>query len=346
MKTLIVNIFIFTLVIYRQGFAFTSNSFNVQDRITYKVTGKIFNQKNKKPIAGVKVLAYKIFRKENGEIESYRIEKNTHFALSKIDGQFNIDLYAETEYVILCNYQNYVAEKIWFDKKDVVDGEYISIEVPMWEGSIVAVTGRCIDKVARQSLSGVIVSLVNISTGVSKVLNTWSDGKYYFILEKGQEYTIEGTKSNYFLTKGSKVSTKRVVDKVFSRNLEMEEIKVGKKFIIQNFFHPHDDKISDKGSIELNEIIRLLQENKGFTVEISCHTDSRGDDNFNLKISQKRADSIITFLVDNGVSALRVTAKGYGESKLLNKCANGVKCETSKHEDNRRIEVTIMDILE
>ena len=79
-------------------------------------------------------------------------------------------------------------------------------------------------------------------------------------------------------------------------------------------------------------------------IEIAVHTDSRGDDTYNLILSQKRARKAKEFLTQMGIDNQRISAKGYGERQLLNQCKNNVKCSRKQHEENRRTEIIISSL--
>jgi outer membrane protein OmpA-like peptidoglycan-associated protein len=78
-------------------------------------------------------------------------------------------------------------------------------------------------------------------------------------------------------------------------------------------------------------------------IDVRSHTDSRGTADYNQKLSQKRAESTRTWLIEKGIAPERLTANGYGESKLINQCAEGVKCTTEQHQANRRSEFIIIE---
>ncbi len=77
-------------------------------------------------------------------------------------------------------------------------------------------------------------------------------------------------------------------------------------------------------------------------IELSSHTDSRGNDEFNQKLSQRRAESAKNYLVDKGIDTARIQAVGYGETMLLNNCVNDAKCTEEEHRFNRRTEFKII----
>jgi outer membrane protein OmpA-like peptidoglycan-associated protein len=77
-------------------------------------------------------------------------------------------------------------------------------------------------------------------------------------------------------------------------------------------------------------------------IELASHTDSQGRYAYNERLSQRRADSATKWLVEKGVPAERMQAKGYGETQILNHCTNGVKCSDEEHRFNRRTVFTII----
>jgi outer membrane protein OmpA-like peptidoglycan-associated protein len=96
------------------------------------------------------------------------------------------------------------------------------------------------------------------------------------------------------------------------------------------------EKIIDK------YLLSLMKSKPGLRIEIMSHTDSRGDDAYNMALSQQRAQSVVNYLVAKGISRNRLVAKGYGETRLTNRCANGVKCSEAEHQKNRRTEFRII----
>jgi outer membrane protein OmpA-like peptidoglycan-associated protein len=94
----------------------------------------------------------------------------------------------------------------------------------------------------------------------------------------------------------------------------------------------------------MDKLAKFLIENNNIKVELSSHTDSRASDKYNLTLSQKRAQSCVTYLISKGVLSANIIAKGYGETKPVNKCTNGVKCSEEEHQANRRTELKILDI--
>ena len=102
------------------------------------------------------------------------------------------------------------------------------------------------------------------------------------------------------------------------------------------------DNIRPDAAVILNNVITILQQNPTLEIELSSHTDSRGKDQYNMDLSDRRAKSAVAYLIAKGIDAKRLEAKGYGETKLLNKCSNGVACTEEEHQANRRTEIKVL----
>ena len=97
-------------------------------------------------------------------------------------------------------------------------------------------------------------------------------------------------------------------------------------------------------AIELDKIVKAMQEFPTLVIELGSHTDSRSSAKFNQTLSQKRAEASGLYILSKGIEPKRLTWKGYGESKLLNKCKDGVKCSEADHAKNRRTEFKIIKL--
>jgi outer membrane protein OmpA-like peptidoglycan-associated protein len=110
------------------------------------------------------------------------------------------------------------------------------------------------------------------------------------------------------------------------------------------YFNVSSFSITPEAEVILNKVIGVLKLKPELKIELGTHTDSRGSDAFNLQLSQKRADAVVKYMLSKGLPASRVSGVGYGETKLLNKCANGVICTDEEHAMNRRAEFKISRI--
>jgi outer membrane protein OmpA-like peptidoglycan-associated protein len=101
--------------------------------------------------------------------------------------------------------------------------------------------------------------------------------------------------------------------------------------------------IRAEARVELENIVEVLKQNPSIKIEIGSHTDSRQSKAFNLALSQRRAESALEYILKRGIAKSRLTAKGYGESQLVNQCSDGIKCSEEDHQLNRRSTFEIVE---
>ncbi len=108
------------------------------------------------------------------------------------------------------------------------------------------------------------------------------------------------------------------------------------------FYETASARLTAASKKVIDERLLPILNDKPVSIEIMSHTDSRGNDDYNMSLSQQRANSVVNYLVSKGVSRSRLSAKGYGESRLVNRCSNGVACSDSEHQRNRRTEFRVI----
>jgi outer membrane protein OmpA-like peptidoglycan-associated protein len=107
--------------------------------------------------------------------------------------------------------------------------------------------------------------------------------------------------------------------------------------VIPNIYYDYDKAtLRPESKLVLDSILIFFKENPDLTVELGSHTDSRGSDEYNNKLSQARAQSAVDYLVEKGIPNDRLVAKGYGKTMLLNNCTTGAPCSEEEHQKNRR----------
>ncbi|MCB0376004.1 MAG: OmpA family protein, partial [Sinomicrobium sp.] len=110
------------------------------------------------------------------------------------------------------------------------------------------------------------------------------------------------------------------------------------------YFDSGKADIRPDAASELQKIINVLQENPALKIDVRSHTDSRASARYNLSLSERRVQSTIKYIVEQGgIEKFRVTGRGYGESQLLNECKDRVKCSDEKHQLNRRSEFIVVE---
>lgn len=195
-------------------------------------------------------------------------------------------------------------------------------------------TGKAL-KNARVILSG---------SGNDIELFTDESGIFFSKLKNNTDYKISVSEKGFFHTaldfsvKGIRKPTEII------ENISLEKVTLNKPVLWYKIaFAKGDYAIKPETADELNKLFAILNENPNIKIELTCHTDSRGNDKDNLILSQHRADAAAEYLYQKGIERDRILAVGYGESKLLNNCINGVLCLEEDHQINIRTEIKYLN---
>lgn len=206
-----------------------------------------------------------------------------------------------------------------------------------------------------QPLTGATVQVFDVTTKdparVEEKTNA-SANEFPFTLLPEKSYRLIATREGYrpdtldFNTVGIKRST-TVEKKLLLRLLKVEPVYdtfyTNQPIRLENIYYDYDKwDIRPDAEPDLQELTDLLKKYPDMKIELSSHTDSRGRDEYNETLSQKRAESARNWILAKGIAADRIVPKGYGEKQLLNECANGVECTEEQHQLNRRTEFKII----
>ena len=235
----------------------------------------------------------------------------------------------------------------------------------------VIIRGLIRDRITEEPLSGAEISLVN-STGKTVYTSlSRSNGAFEFELNKGEDYSLLARKETYsedkkaistiglrpnqevFVEMYLENQTKEVpiaqeissLATDFPEPLKMEEENGEPLQVLELEYINYDlDKwdIRTDAAEVLDRLLAIMIEYPDLEIRLESHTDSRGSDDYNLLLSKRRARSAFEYLVDRGIDPTRIQYEGYGETRLLNRCANGVECTEEEHEVNRRTIVKVV----
>lgn len=212
--------------------------------------------------------------------------------------------------------------------------------------------GKVTDLATNQILPDAKISLFDNEFNLVNTAVTDASGNYTFAVECGKTYNVRAAKTDY-TTKELKIDIPMVNDGKTNLPfaLEKETCKVaigddlGKCFGIKMIYFDLDKyNIRREAALDLEKILDVLNQNPTMKLDIRSHTDSRASFEYNQVLSENRAKSTIKWLVKNGVNPNRLTGKGYGETQLVNQCADDVKCSEDEHQLNRRSEFIISDL--
>jgi len=210
---------------------------------------------------------------------------------------------------------------------------------------VILLRGTTSDKHTGERLAGASVTLYDGNREIVAKRSSDGGGMFEFVLDRDKSYTVLGQKEKYH-GDSARVTTLGITESdTLEVALLLEPVfEVGKTFELENIYYDFDKhNIRPDAAAVLDELVRTLRDNPTLKIELSSHTDSRGSDAYNLALSQRRAQSAVDYLVSRGIARDRMVAKGYGETRLVNNCGNGVPCSREQHQANRRTEVTVLE---
>jgi outer membrane protein OmpA-like peptidoglycan-associated protein/Tol biopolymer transport system component len=221
--------------------------------------------------------------------------------------------------VNMLNEQGEVVQSVTTDEK----GYFNFVNIPADQAYIMSV-----ENIADPGLAALGKLYVRDDNGkVLKTLRMGSDGKFEF-----RVLPIDLTTLGYVY-----------VEDPWLRVLQMRAKQQNDSLlIIENIYYEYGSAdILPSAELTLAKVVKVMQLDPSITIEISSHTDSRAANDYNQRLSQKRAQNVVDYLVKRGIDKKRLKAVGYGESHLLNKCSDGINCSEDEHAKNRRTEFKI-----
>jgi outer membrane protein OmpA-like peptidoglycan-associated protein len=213
------------------------------------------------------------------------------------------------------------------------------------------ITGTVTDLETGAILPNAKVSLYDENFKLVKEVPVDEKGQYALALLIGKKYYVRGDKDNY-LTKEVAVNLRSFsesTDYPIVLEKDKKTIAVGTDLaktldIPIVYFDLDKSDIRKDAAFELAKVVVVMQQFPEMKIDVRSHTDSRQSAEYNQKLSDKRAKATIAWLVKNGIDSTRLIGKGYGESELVNQCADGVKCSEKEHQANRRSEFIIVSM--
>ena len=276
-------------------------------------------------------------------------------------GEFSVELNPDKTYKMVATKNGYlVAEKTFGPSDDPLEF-YLSscVPIPMTFTNCLVLEGQTLNQRYKdKTVPGATVTMINLCTGDEYSTTSDKEGNYNFpCLECDCEFILKGEKSNFkdgvgdVSTIGEDCESGGILiadiyltpsdrnDLLFAGN----KIGVGSVLELKNIFYDFDQfYIRSEARPDLDHVVNLMKQFPSMIVELGSHTDARGTYEYNIELSQNRADAAVDYIVRRGIERRRIKARGYGETQLRNNCKNYKDCSEEEHQVNRRTEVTIL----
>jgi peptidoglycan-associated lipoprotein len=208
----------------------------------------------------------------------------------------------------------------------------------------------------RQILPNTKVSLLDGKGDIMQDYTTGNDGKFLFRVYENEDYSLVGETDGYLIKrqgytmKGKSVDPNTLKDLITTITLDtvivLDKIELNRIFVMENIYYNYNKSdIRPDAAKELDKLVQLLVDNPEIKIELGSHTDSVDTDDYNQRLSQRRAESAVAYIVQHGIAADRLVAKGYGESKPIARNTNPDGSDNPVgRQKNRRTEFKILEV--
>ena len=185
--------------------------------------------------------------------------------------------------------------------------------------------------------------------GFIELIDLAENDELVFKCDKEDFITVRSSFSMEGKTIPESLLKKEITDTTFQVIITMDRPEIGKEisklYEINSIYYDLDKAdIRTDAAEELDKIVQFLTDNTQMNLELGAHTDARASTGYNLKLSQRRAESAVNYIIRRGIAKDRIKPKGYGEGQLINECSDGVECPEEMHQQNRRTEFKIIKI--
>ncbi len=266
-------------------------------------------------------------------------------------GNLMMCLASENEFIFEASETGYQNNMLGFTTAAFDDERPSLLEIPLKKAAvekpaeaIAAATnarGFVLAENGAKPLSGAKVTIRDDTDGTTQEVTTDEQGQYAFVAVPGHNYTLDVNVDDYG-TFGKKIVG---YDPDRTTDLNVLMFEKGEAVKIDNIYYDLDKSlIRPDAAQELDKVVDILEKYPNMKIELGAHTDSRATSRYNRTLSNRRANEAKDYLASKGIEAKRISARGYGESKLVNDCGNGRACSEEEHQKNRRTEIRIITL--
>lgn len=211
------------------------------------------------------------------------------------------------------------------------------------------VKGQIFDDANMKPLENARIALLDSLGNEIAYFITKNDGMYEQYIQRNTTFVLEGTKDKYSTARKNFNSYKMDNQEELVINLNVNLKPIEDVVLLADlktiYFDLDKSFIRPDAAEELDKVVVLLQKYPEMIIRLESHTDSRGNDEYNLSLSERRAKSTYEYILKNGISSQQLTGhQGYGESQLINKCKNNIPCSKVEHQLNRRTEFILLQM--
>ncbi len=290
--------------------------------IQINLVGLVYNQKNNNPLQAT--VEVKVKEKDPIKLES------------SAEGKFETRFPEVSEYMVTATAQGFLPSQQSFSVPLLYNDTTLTVDFPLVpEEKEIVLHGTVTDKKTGQPVTANI-TLAHKGTSNSASLSA-SGGKFQRSIEQLGWYLITANAEGYMnATDSININDEEVAS--YAAEIQLQPIEVGVTVRLKNIYFDFDRTTLQEASYpELNKVVEFLKQNPSVEIEIAGHTDDKGSDIYNQTLSQGRSQTVVDYIIGQGIESHRLTARGYGESKPID-----TNDTPEGQANNRRVEFTVV----
>ncbi len=264
---------------------------------------------------------------------------------------FHYPIIAGRKYQVTVDKPGYLPLKRTVTAEEILTNEEWLI--PIRQKPPIAMSGEVKDKNNHKPIPFADVKVINSCNGKEHAYVADRQGTFTFPMDCNCDYEVMASKGSYHYDyeviysydiqcEDENTTVLLYLEKEAISKKPEPEFEVGMVLKLEDLYYDYDKfAIRSDASIELDRVVEYMLDHPSLEIELRSHTDSRGTDEYNRVLSQRRAESAVEYIVSRGIQPSRLKAAGYGETQLVNNCRNGADCSDSEHQENRRTEIKV-----
>ncbi|HKJ44044.1 MAG TPA: OmpA family protein, partial [Sunxiuqinia sp.] len=253
-------------------------------------------------------------------------------------GKLAVKLDVDKKYTLIASLDNYNEKVIDLDMTD--QGDFVDKDYKVYMDPIFRFKGDVVDILGNVPIPDALIT-INNGTKTDSIYADYQ-GKFNYNVVPGNEYKVNVSAYNFFETDLS-FNTTGMKPGVIDYLVQLNSLDVGSRIELKNIYYDLDKaNIRPDAARELDKLVAVMKEYPDLQIRLESHTDSRGSDEYNMELSNRRAQSAYDYLISKGIDGDRIEHVGLGESQPVNKCGNGVPCTEEEYAKNRRTVFEIM----
>lgn len=307
-------------------------------RISIDISGLVYDVQTNQPLDSANVVMYEVTEAKGTQTTGK-------------DGAFAFVGSPKRVYKFVATRPGYISDSVTIETATVP----ATVKIPLNKKpeEQIKLDVLVIDSKTKEPIDMATVKLTNVSTGKVEPQQTGKDGKVFYTLSRNISYRLEGSKElagpdEKYLSVTDTITTVGISGSAeLHKTLALQKVNKGVAIKLENIYFDVDKSyIRPDAAKELDKLVKIMNDNPGLEIELSSHTDCRATYAYNMALSKMRALSAVQYLASQGIDRGRMISAGYGESRLVNKCAcegnKVVPCTEEEHQQNRRTEFKIL----